>query len=84
MTLVFRIYAIYCKYYGTARGLHSPNLYNQLLTNHSSRLSSFCKQKRNVLTNDSDFLTKYNPMKSYSILRNAENEVANNGTITRV
>ena len=31
----------------------------KLLTNHSSRLSSFCKQKRNVLINDSDFLTKH-------------------------
>ena len=31
-----------------------------------------------------DFLTKYNPMKSYSILRNIENEVTINGTITRI
>ena len=28
MTFVFRIYAIYYKDYGTARELHSPDLYN--------------------------------------------------------
>ena len=28
----------------------------ELLTNHSSRLSSFCKQKRNALLTDLDFL----------------------------
>ena len=31
----------------------------ELLTNYSSRLSSLCKQKRNVLINDLDFLTKH-------------------------
>ena len=28
MTFVLCIYAIYYKYYGTAQGLHSPDLYN--------------------------------------------------------
>ena len=35
MTFVFRIYAIYYKYYGTTQGLHSPDLYNFQITYQS-------------------------------------------------
>ena len=34
MTFVFCIYATYNKYYGTARGLHSPDLYTLQFSNY--------------------------------------------------
>ena len=54
-----------------------------LLTNYSSMIIILLQTERNVFINDLNYLTKYNPMKSF-ILQNRENEVTTTGTITRV
>ena len=61
MTFVLRIYAIYItnttvQHEGCILPISTTF---ELLTSHSSRLSSVCKQKRNVAINDLDFLTKH-------------------------
>ena len=46
MTFVFRIYAIYYKYYGTAQGLHSPDpVIFELLTNIAPDYHPFVNRK---------------------------------------